>query len=46
MEKLIYNVRQIFGEYLTSKGCSFYNIPEYQRGINGLQPMSYNYLKT
>ena len=32
MEKLIYNVRQIFGEYLTSKGCSFYNIPEYQRG--------------
>jgi uncharacterized protein with ParB-like and HNH nuclease domain len=32
MEKLIYNVRQVFGEYLTSKGCSFYNIPEYQRG--------------
>lgn len=32
MEKLIYNVRQIFGEYLTSKGCSFYNVPEYQRG--------------
>lgn len=32
MDKLIYNVRQIFGEYLTSKGCSFYNIPEYQRG--------------
>lgn len=32
MEKLIYNVRQIFGEYLISKGCSFYNIPEYQRG--------------
>ena len=32
MEKLIYNVRQIFGEYLASKGCSFYNIPEYQRG--------------
>lgn len=32
MEELIYNVRQIFGEYLTSKGCSFYNIPEYQRG--------------
>ena len=32
MEKLIYNVRQIFGECLTSKGCSFYNIPEYQRG--------------
>ena len=32
MEKLIYNVRQIFGEYLTSQGCSFYNIPEYQRG--------------
>lgn len=32
MDKLIYNVRQIFGEYLTFKGCSFYNIPEYQRG--------------
>lgn len=32
MDKLIYNVRQIFGEYLASKGCSFYNIPEYQRG--------------
>lgn len=32
MEKLIYNVRQIFEEYLTSKGCSFYNVPEYQRG--------------
>lgn len=32
MDKLIYNVRQIFGEYLTFKGYSFYNIPEYQRG--------------
>ena len=32
MDKLIYNVRQILGEYLTFKGCSFYNIPEYQRG--------------
>ena len=32
MDKLIYNARQIFGEYLTFKGCSFYNIPEYQRG--------------
>ena len=32
MDKLIYNVRQIFGEYLAFKGCSFYNIPEYQRG--------------
>lgn len=32
MDKLIYNVREIFGEYLTSRGCSFYNIPEYQRG--------------
>lgn len=32
MEKLIYSVRQIFGEYLPFKGCSFYNIPEYQRG--------------
>ena len=32
MDKLIYNVRQIFGEYLTFKGCLFYNIPEYQRG--------------
>lgn len=32
MDKLIYKVSEIFGEYLTSKGCSFYNIPEYQRG--------------
>lgn len=32
MDTLIYNVRQIFGEYLTFKECSFYNIPEYQRG--------------
>ena len=32
MEKVIDNGRQIFGAYLTSKGCSFYNIPEYQRG--------------
>lgn len=32
MEELIYSVRQIFGEYLPSKECSFYNIPEYQRG--------------
>lgn len=31
MGKLIYNVRQIFGEYLTSEK-TFYNIPEYQRG--------------
>lgn len=31
MGKLIYNVRQIFGEYLTSEKA-FYNIPEYQRG--------------
>lgn len=32
MDKLIYKVREIFGEFLASKGCSFYNIPEYQRG--------------
>lgn len=32
MDTLIYNVRKIFGEYLTLKGCSCYNIPEYQRG--------------
>ena len=32
MDNLIYSVRKIFGEYLISKGCSFYNIPEYQRG--------------
>lgn len=32
MEELIYSVRQIFGKYLPSKECSFYNIPEYQRG--------------
>ena len=32
MDNLIYNVRYIFGEYLTEKKCSFYNIPEYQRG--------------
>lgn len=32
MDTLIYNVRKIFEEYLISKGCSYYNIPEYQRG--------------
>lgn len=32
MDNLIYSVRRIFGEYLISKGCSYYNIPEYQRG--------------
>lgn len=32
MDDLIYSVRRIFGEYLISKGCSYYNIPEYQRG--------------
>lgn len=32
MGKLIYNVKEIFGEYLTSEQFSFYNIPEYQRG--------------
>ena len=32
MDDLIYSVKRIFGEYLISKGCSYYNIPEYQRG--------------
>lgn len=32
MDSLIHSVRSIFCEYLQSKGCSFYNIPEYQRG--------------
>lgn len=32
MDTLIYSVREIFTEYLSSKGCTYYNIPEYQRG--------------
>lgn len=32
MDTLIYKVREIFCEYLQKKGCSYYNIPEYQRG--------------
>ena len=32
MSELIYSVRDIFQKYLQSEGCSFFNIPEYQRG--------------
>lgn len=32
MNDLIYSVRYIFKNYLQKQHCSFFNIPEYQRG--------------
>lgn len=32
MNELIYNIRYIFQEYLSSQNVCFFNIPEYQRG--------------
>ncbi|MDO5447848.1 MAG: DUF262 domain-containing protein, partial [Prevotellaceae bacterium] len=32
MDELIYNVQDIFQDYLKTHDCEFFNIPEYQRG--------------
>lgn len=32
MEKLIYNIEDVFGTYLEKEHVAYYNIPEYQRG--------------